>query len=58
MLANFVVTVYLATQFRVGLSMFLILFLQLRYFWKAHSNFVLISEKELLDNKLLSRKQT
>ena len=58
MIFNFLLTVYLATQFRVGLGMFTLLFIELQYFWKSHMNFIEEVVKQNLDNKILKRKLT
>ena len=53
MIINFLLCVYLSTSFRVGLAMFAMLFIELLYFWRSHSQFVTVAEKEYLDNKIL-----
>lgn len=53
MIINFLLCVYLSTNFRVGLAMFAMLFIELLYFWRSHSQFVTVAEKEYLDNKIL-----
>jgi hypothetical protein len=58
MMINFLVNVYLATHFRVGFAMFILLFIEFRYFWKSHTLFVTTAEKEFLDNKILKSTQS
>jgi len=55
MMFNFMVSVYLSIKFRVGLSMFALLALNLYYFWKTHTNFIDEAERQYLDQKILKR---
>lgn len=55
MMFNFMTSVYLSIRFRVGLSMFALLALNLYYFWKTHTNFIDEAERQYLDQKILKR---
>jgi hypothetical protein len=55
MMFNFMISVYLSIRFRVGLSMFALLALNLYYFWKTHTNFIDEAERQYLDQKILKR---
>ena len=53
MMFNFLIVVYFSIKFRVGLSMFGLLALNLYYFWKTHTNFINEADKQYLDQKIL-----
>jgi hypothetical protein len=54
--ANFLVTAYLATHFRLSLSMFSLLAINLYYFWSCHTKFVDQATDQDLNGKIMKSK--